>query len=196
MDMRLRLALAIALVGIGLATGCGQATSTPTAANIGDTSAATPTMIARQTAVTGSGLQIPLPANIASHNTTGDPVTLHATTDPPIISQQQAMTIVATRFPWGLAGTWDGNPITVQAWYGIGTIGDAWHGSQHIPLSTGETLDRIVNRPMWLLAYNNVPGIIASACWGCATPPVYTHAVYAIDGQTQSILWLASYPEP
>jgi hypothetical protein len=49
---------------------------------------------------------------------------------------------------------------------------------------------------MWLIAYSNVPGMIASACWGCATPPVYTHTVYAIDGETQSILWWASYPEP
>jgi hypothetical protein len=49
---------------------------------------------------------------------------------------------------------------------------------------------------MWLLAYSNVPGIIASGCPGCATPPIYTHTVYAIDEQTQSIVWLATYSDP
>jgi hypothetical protein len=201
MDMRLRLALAIALVGIGLATGCGQVTSTPTPANIGDTSAAMPMMTTKQTSTTESELKITVPANIASQNTAGDPVMLRAASDPPLISQQQAMAIIAQQFPWGLAGNWDGNQVTVQSWYGLGSIGQAgarggWLGPLHIPLSTGQTIDHIENRPMWLLAYSNVPGMIASVCPGCASPPVYTHDVYAVDAQTQSLLWWASYPEP
>jgi hypothetical protein len=167
--------------GTGLATVVEQVDATPTATAVSDT-------------------QIPIPAEIANHNTTGEPVTLRSVSEPPLITQQQAMEIVAKDFPWGHGGTWEGKEVTVQARYGLGSIGyegaHGWLGDLHIPLPSGQVLDHIENRPMWLLAYSNVPGIIASACWGCAPPPVYTHDVYAVDAQSQSIIWLASYPEP
>jgi hypothetical protein len=168
--------------GTGLATVVEQVDATPTATAVSDT-------------------QIPIPAEIANHNTTGDPVTLRSVSEPPLITQQQAMEIVAKDFPWGHGGTWEGKHVTVQAWYGLGSIGYAdsrgnWLGSLNIPLPSGQILDHIENRPMWLIAYGNVPGIIASACWGCATVPVYTHDVYAVDAQSRSVIWLASYPEP
>jgi hypothetical protein len=168
--------------GTSLATVVEQVDATPIVTGVSDT-------------------LVPIPADIAHHNTTGDPVTLRSVTGSPLISQQQAMAIVATQSPWGLGGNWEGKQVTVQAWYGLGSIGYAdsrgnWLGSLNIPLPSGQILDHIENRPMWLIAYGNVPGIIASACWGCAPPPVYTHDVYAVDAQSRSIIWLASYPEP
>ena len=91
-----------------------------------------------------------------------------------------------------------GSRSASRGWYGIGTIGspgpDGWRaGDRHIPLPDGEVLDHIEGRPMWLLAYENVPGIIGVPALNGPPPPVYHRNVYAIDARTRSILWFASY---
>lgn len=199
------------VLAIVLLQGCGGATNAafpPTTATPSDSVMSTPTetspaMVvdpATPTATIVSDAPIPIPDEIANHNTTGEPVTLRSVSEPPLITQQQAIAIVAADFPWGHGGTWEGKPVTVRAWYGLGTIGysgaHGWLGSVNIPLPSGQILDHIENRQLWLLAYSNVPGIIASTCAGCADPPVYTHDVYAVDAQSRSIIWVASYPVP
>ena len=76
----------------------------------------------------------------------------------------------------------------------IGTIGSRgpdgwWFGDRHIPLPDGELLDHIEGRTMWLLAYENVPGIIGVPALNGLPPPVYHRGVYAIDAENRSILW-------
>jgi len=172
--------------------------STPTGTSVAK---AVEPVDATPTATVVSNAPIAIPDEIANRNTTGDPVTLRSVTEPPLITQQQAMEIVAKLDPWGLGGNWHGYEVTVQAWYGLGTVGrsDAggnWLGPVNIPLSPVQTLDNIKNRPIWLLAYSNVPGVIASGCPGCPEPPFYTHDVYAVDAQSESVIWFASYPQP
>lgn len=146
-------------------------------------------------------MSITLPPTLSLENSAGAPVTLLRLPGEPPFSREEAMRVVATRFPWGLGGAWEGTPVTVHAWYGLGTIGQrgptgGWSGSVNIPLDTGDTLDHIEDRPLWLLDYGNVPGIIGSGCPGCLPPPVYNHNVYAIDAATRSLLWTASYADP
>jgi hypothetical protein len=146
----------------------------------------------------GFGESIPLPTDFSTQNSSGAPVKLIRTTDPPLISHREAMEVVAEQFPWGLGGEYEGKPISVQGWYGIGTIGSPgpsgwWAGDRNIPLPDGEMLDHIENRSMWILAYANVPGIMGSQALYGPPPPVYHHNVYAVDARTRSIIWFASY---
>lgn len=144
------------------------------------------------------GERIPLPTDFSTQNSSGSPVSLIRTADPPLISQREAMEVVAEQFPWGLGGEYEGKPVSVQGWYGIGTIGSPgptgwWAGDRNIPLPNGEVLDHVENRSMWLLAYDNVPGIMGSQALYGPPPPIYHHNVYAVDAQTRSIIWFASY---
>lgn len=164
---------------------------------------------ARESVTTVAGNAIPLPANLRTQNSTGDPVTLIQTADPPLISQEEAMQAVADHgFPWGLGGRYAGKPVSVEAWYGLGTIGRSgahgWLGPLNIRLSNGEILDHIEDRPIWLIDYSNVPQIMSS---GSGNPteavspsfepdtPRFGHTVYAVDAKTRSVIWIASYSE-
>lgn len=125
-----------------------------------------------------SGVPIELPFNLATRNHTQERVILIGPDGPPLVSQEEAMQTIAQDFPWGLGGEWEGKTVTIDAWYGIGTIGS-----------------EIQERAMWLIDYGNVQGIIGAGCPGCPPPPVYNHNAYAIDAQTGELIWWGSYSD-
>lgn len=185
------------LIGVMLIAGSGCGTTNPALSRIGWQPGASSDS-APDTDSPAIGERIPLPADFSTRNSSGDPVRLIRTADPPLLSQREAMEVVAESFPWGLGGEHEGKPVSVQGWYGIGTIGSPgpngwWAGDRNIPLPDGEVLDHIEDRSMWLLAYGNVPGIMGSQALYGPPPPVYHHNVYAVDARTRSILWFASY---
>jgi hypothetical protein len=140
----------------------------------------------------------PLPNVLTDHNSSGEHVYLMEIDDVPLMSVADAMAIVAQQVPWGNGGTFEGKPVTVNAWYGTVSIGNpgpngTWGGDTNIPLPSGGILPNLRGRTMWILDYGNVPGMIASVCPGCAPPPVYDHDVYAVDVQSRAVLWWASY---
>ena len=141
----------------------------------------------------------PLPDGFANHNSGGDHVSIVSVTDPPRMTLELAMSVVAQQVPWGSGGSFNGKSVTVQAWYGSVSIGNpgpnaTWGGPANIPLPSGEILPNLRDRRlMWLIDYGNVPGIVSSVCSGCAPPPVYDHDVYAVDVETGSVIWWASY---
>jgi len=136
---------------------------------------------------------VSLPPQLAPFN-----VTLVATDGAPLLSQEQAMKIVTANVPMQACGTYQGKPITVQAWYGYATIGRptamGWDQYTRIPLPNGGLApDHVDNRLVWVLDYGNVPGVIPSICYRCPPPPVTDHNVYAVDAQYRVIVWGASY---
>ena len=140
----------------------------------------------------------PLPDAFAYHNSGGDHVSIVTVTDPPRMTVEQAMSVVAQQVPWGSGGSFEGKPVTVQAWYGTVSVGNpgpngTWGGPTNIPLPSGEILPNLRGRLVWLLDYGNVPGMVSSTCPGCAPAPVYDHDVYAVDDETGAVLWWASY---
>ncbi len=185
------------LTGMLLVAGSGCGTTSPALSTIDRQSGAGVTSTSGPDAP-AIGERIPLPADFSTKNSSGAPVRLIRTADPPLISQREAMEVVAERFPWGLGGKYEGKPVSVQGWYGIGTIGSPgpkgwWAGDRNMPLPDGQVLDHIEGRSMWLLAYGNVPGIMGSQALYGPPPPIYHHNVYAVDARTRSIIWFASY---
>ena len=149
-------------------------------------------------AVTQTG---PLPDALINHNSSGDHVSIVLISDRPRLPLEAAMGAVAQQVPWGMGGDYVGTPVTIQAWYGTLSVGEAgpngtWGGPANIPLPSGEKLPNLRGRLVWLLDYGNVPGIVSSVCPGCAPPPVYNHDVYAVDDETGAVLWWASYTSP
>ncbi len=52
---------------------------------------------------------IPLPADMSTQNSSGNLISLIHTADPPLISQREAIEVVAERFPWVLAASMRGS---------------------------------------------------------------------------------------
>lgn len=70
--------------------------------------------------------------------------------------------------------------------------GAPWIGNRNIPLPTGEILDHIDSRPMWIVDVGGVEGFYGGEP-GLSVPP-YNHVVYAVDDLTQAVLFAWSYP--
>jgi hypothetical protein len=126
------------------------------------------------------GDEIALPPGVSHVTSSNSTIRIVAVPEPPIIQKEDAMAVVMQDFPWGLGGTWEGKQVTIDAWYGMATVGDG-------------LTDTFGTRLAWILDYGNVPGIIGSGCPGCAPPPVYDHNVYAIDAQTRELRFVGSY---
>ena len=148
------------------------------------------------TATPAAGEAIPLPAALS----TPAGLSLIRAAVPPAISQQAAMQAIADQWgvPWALGGQWEGKPVTVQAWYGLATFGEpnrngkGWIGYQNIRLETGEVLDHIENRPVWIIDYGNTV-FHSAGCPGCPPPPKYNHTVYAVDVLTGTVMMVWPY---
>lgn len=130
-----------------------------------------------------AGQEIELPEQVQTVQSGGATIRLVTAGTAPPMTLQQAMEIVATEFPWGLGGEWEGKPIAIRAWFGIGTLTD-------VATST------ITNRPMWVLDYGNVLGIIPSRSPDDTSPLVIpNHNVYAVDAETGELWFAGSYLE-
>jgi hypothetical protein len=148
------------------------------------------------TATPAVGEVIPLPADLKM---CAD-LSLVRAAVPPAISQQAAMQAIADQWgvPWALGGQWEGKPVTVQAWYGLATFGEpnrngqGWIGDRNIRLITGEVLDHIENRPVWIIDYGNTV-FHAAGCPGCPPPPKYNPTVYAVDVLTGTVMMVWPY---
>ena len=132
---------------------------------------------------------LPLPGN--PHDP--DRGTLLRTSAPPLISRQEALHLIHNGgAPWALGGQYEGETVTIRAEYGLVTLGRPgehgrdWLGDRNIPLPTGEVLDHIERRPMWIVDYGNVIAY-GSGCPRCP-PPIFNHIVYAVDAQTRAVL--------
>ena len=76
----------------------------------------------------------------------------------------------------------------VEATFGLATLGSAtedgsWIGDRNIPLPTGEVLDHIENRPVWIIDYGNTIGY----SWR------FNHSVYAVDDATGGVMVIWVY---
>ncbi len=135
-------------------------------------------------------------------------LTLVSTNLPPTISQETAMRAVYNLgLTFALGGqVVNGKSVTLQATFGLATFGKLandgknWEGNVNIPIqtctsdgkcrTTGQILDHIENRPMWILDYGNTiwPGSArpSDTCGKspCPTPVTYNHSVYAVDAIT------------
>ena len=131
--------------------------------------------------------------------------------NPPLITQQTAFQVLGGDLSKGNVKGDTGEPITVEATYGLVTQGAAgrdgsWvSGNPNIHLAkctidhkctfTGEILDHFENRPMWVLVYTGIHedthGGIPPECRAqptvtpCPTMgPSPNHHVYLVDAQT------------
>lgn len=110
---------------------------------------------------------------------------------PPAISEAAAIE---------LARGWSSEPLgdDITATFGLATFGQPgvdgapWIGNRNIPLPTGELLDHIDSRPMWIVDVGSVEGFYAGEP-GLSLPP-YNHVVYAVDDMTQAVVLVWSYP--
>lgn len=125
-------------------------------------------------------------------------LTLRRTDSEPPISQNEAMEAVYDLgVPWGRGDDWERGPVTVDAHYGLATFGEqgndeVWLGPRNVPLPSGEVLDHVEERPMWIIDYGNTV-FHASGCPDCAEPPDYDHTVYAIDAETAEVWFVWGY---
>lgn len=165
----------VALVGIVLSSGCSFARQ--------ERVINTPLT---QQAVAAPTQQPELPAAA----TRAADLTLVPVTVAPLISKAEALQIVRDKIPAPVVH----NNDPVVAMYGLATfgkpgeVGKPWLGDRNIPLPTGEVLDHIENRPMWILDFGNIPGGISSRA-----DSGHNHVVYAVDAQTRAILLIWSY---
>lgn len=132
------------------------------------------------------------------------------TPDLPLISEQDAMKAIhnlGINFAYG--GQFNGKTVTVWAAFGLGTLGEpgkngqGWVGEQHFPVrtcessgkctETGQFLDRIDHRPMWVIDYGNLDIPVGAPPPWNPNPPPLTNSVYFVDAQMKSVLITESY---
>lgn len=92
---------------------------------------------------------------------------------------------------WATGGQYKGKQVTVQVSYGLATFGKreadgGWSGYKNIPIytcvkirectRTGQTLERIEDRLMWILDYKNITFSGGNVD--------YNHSVLAVDDET------------
>lgn len=124
-----------------------------------------------------------------------------------LLSENDALQAVSNMgVPFVKGGQYLGKTVTIKSYYGLVTIGSPnskgeWVGGPvNIPLQTcsasnqctptGKVLDRIENRPMWLLDYGNV----AFKTSGIAGPPYHhNHSAYLVDEETKKVLLVIGY---
>lgn len=130
----------------------------------------------------------------------------------PSLLPQEALDIVYDKgVPWGRGGQHKGKIVTITAAFGTATIGrplpnGAWGGIQNIAVetcnagkctSTGQILDRIENRAMWILDYENLDSSDflrqPAPCGVTIQCRIHNRSAFAVDVQTKSVLYAWSY---
>ncbi len=128
-------------------------------------------------------------------------------------------------WPYAFGGEYKGRKITITVAYGLASFGHstdlsgfAGYKPENLPEScrnfvgpchieaercakgqctpTGQILERITNRPTWLLVYENIP-YTGSCIPAPAICPVYAWAVFAVDEEFKTILgdiWSSGLP--
>lgn len=123
--------------------------------------------------------------------------------DIPSISQDVALQALIARI--GFNPMKNSTNVVLSATFGAVTQGQreadgSWSGARNLPIvnctvtgqctPTGQYLDHLENRLMWVLDFANVsvplPGV-CNATQTCKAPPNATHIVYLIDAQTLQI---------
>ena len=64
-------------------------------------------------------------------------------------------------------------------------LSGSWIGHRNIALPTGEVLDHIENRPVWIIDYGNTIGYGSQA--------TFNHTVYAVDHLTGGVMLIWFY---
>lgn len=144
----------------------------------------------------GAGAQpIALPANFEPFDADGDRLTLYSAPQPPVMTRQAAMQVVAKQdvvkqYPdglWKQPNASTSSADTIRAWYGVATIehpgSDGWWSSQ------GSTV-------VWLLDYNYGSASAVQQVAGTSSPPTSHHVVYAVDVAAQRVAWSYVYDSP
>jgi len=168
-------------------------------------------IVSTQVAITKTaGTVIPLP----SSQTVG--LKLINVTENPLIPVEVAQLSVANiGISWALGGEVDGKPIILSATYGSGTFGGYtndgknWVGPMNFPVRncssdgkctpTGQVLEHIENRLMWILDYGNAkmtavaPPSQACKSVACTPVPDFNHSVYAVDALTKDVILIWFY---
>lgn len=165
-------------------------------------------------------------------------VKLQHTAEQAVISPEEALQILYnSRFPAIYTGSTNGYPFNVDLIYGLGTVGETipyrqitstngvkvpencktWSGPCNYPLETcssltckpsGEVLERIENRPMWIVNITISGSYTAQSKFGpppnakCAMPNGTTqpcnqaqtegHFIYVLDALSKSILFVTA----
>lgn len=124
--------------------------------------------------------------------------------EPFVIPEQLAVQAVADLgVPFALSGEFHGKRLTTQAFYGNVTLGrwttnpdgtKAWVSSiMNQPLKDGSTLERIENRPMWIITYDvPFPGPVDPTT---GKQLGTSHTGYVVDATTQTVLAAFGYGE-
>jgi hypothetical protein len=124
-----------------------------------------------------------------------------------ILSENDALQAVSNMgVPFAKGGQYFGKTVTIKSYYGLVTKGSRnskgeWVGgpiniqlqtcsSSNQCTPTGKVLDRIENRPMWVVDYGNV-AFRTSGIGG--TPYSHNHAAYLIDEETKEVLLVIGY---
>ena len=144
-----------------------------------------------------AGGRIPLPPGVSRPDGPNVEVVLYSTFAAPLISQPEAMQLVADLgMPWAFGGQHDGATVTIAAWYGcatfakLGNPSQPWAQARTIRLNDGQVLGRIENRAMWLLDYARTSDGGGSPAQPAAAT---THTVYVIDAATRTVALTWSY---
>ena len=144
---------------------------------------------------------------------------------PLITQQEAMQVVRDSGVVWGLGGDFQDKPVTVRALYGQLTLGRpedtlgldtgdnqqalssecaGWVGPCNVPVkrciedncqNTGKVINRIENRPYWIIDYGNTI-ISHSGCPTCLAQAPYNHTVYAIDAQEKFVLMVWGYTAP
>lgn len=145
------------------------------------------------------GEVIQLPDQLYSR---GGGFTLRRTDKLPVLSVDQALDYNAGA-PWERGGLWNGEQVSVTVTFGSGSLGSlqadgSWHASFNPPeftctalrkcTPTGKTLQRVENRPMWVIDYE---GLRDCGSVGCDN-----HTVYIIDDLTGVLFYGFGYSSP
>lgn len=168
--------------------------------------AATPTVASPTAVAITDETLITLPTALAQNLSE---LHIRATNLVPSISQRDAMQVVYnfTKQNWAL-----GKNGNTWAQFGLVTIGSSggagkpWAGLRNIQVlncsagkcqNTGQVLDHIENRPMWILDYGNVdaPSLGVLPCPNCTTTPIpdNNHIVYTVDVQTKTVMGMVRF---
>lgn len=168
----------------------------------------TPTLAATPTLIPGTVIKLPSSSSIG--------LKLVSTPDLPLISLDSAKQAVYNLgISWAKGGQVNGKTVILSATYGLATFGGlakdgkTWVGAVNFPVrncndagvctDTGQVLDHIENRLMWILDYGNTimlaGGPAPNSCQpvACTPFPDFDHSVYAVDAQTKDVIRIWFY---
>ena len=133
---------------------------------------------------------------------------LRRSADAPIISLPEALQALHGQGDaWTPGQQYDGKIVKLMAAYGLVDLGyldskGAYYGSRNIRLKTCDSsgkcsdsdtvLDKVENRPMWVLDFSNAtmqvlaPPADNSQPVACTPAPDFNHSLYVIDAATRT----------